>query len=107
MATRTSTKASTVRGGSGSGDVLSRRALNRALLARQLLLRRADLSAAEAIERLVGMQAQAPNAPYIGLWTRLAGFRHDEPARLFPGRDAGRPSLMRTTPHPVAARDRL
>jgi hypothetical protein len=42
------------------------------------LLRRRKLSAAEAIEQLVGMQAQASNAPYVGLWTRLEGFHPDE-----------------------------
>ena len=58
--------------------VLTLRELNRATLARQMLLERATISAPAAIERLVGMQAQLAVAPYVGLWTRLVGFRRDD-----------------------------
>ena len=87
--------------------VLGRRELNRALLERQLLLRRRPLPAAAAIEHLVGMQAQSPLAPYAGLWARLDGFRPEELSRLLLDRDAVRMTLMRGTIHLVSAADCL
>ncbi|HEY8597719.1 MAG TPA: winged helix DNA-binding domain-containing protein [Thermomicrobiales bacterium] len=86
---------------------LSRRALNRATLARQLLLARADLSAYDAVAHLCGLQAQTPHSWYVGLWSRLAGFRPEHAADLLVSRRLVRIALMRSTIHLVTDRDCL
>jgi Winged helix DNA-binding domain len=87
--------------------VLAGRALNRALLARQSLIERRPKPALEAIEHVVGMQAQEPQAPYIGLWSRLVDFRPQDLSALITERRAVRMGLMRSTIHLVSARDSL
>ena len=87
--------------------VLDRRTLNRALLARQHLLERAPLSVAGMLEHLAGMQAQEPQAPFVGLWSRLEGFDPAELDGLLERREAVRIMLMRATVHLVTARDCL
>lgn len=86
-------------------EVLSTRALNRALLERQMLLERQDRTAAQTIEHLVGMQGQVPLDPYLGLWTRLKDHDPAELAALVRDRKVVRAPLMRVTIHMVTARD--
>lgn len=90
-----------------SADVLGPRALNRATLARQLLAQRARLPAYDAVERLVGLQAQLPDNPYVGLWSRLEGFDPGELAQLLLVRRVVRIVVMRGTIHLVSADDCL
>ena len=85
--------------------VLSDRELNRALLARQLLLKRAALSPAAAIERLAGLQAQWAPAPYVGLWSRLSKFTIAELERALAAHTVIKATLMRGTLHLVSAKD--
>jgi len=88
-----------------TGHRLTTRELNRATLARQLLLERAPLSAYDAVAHLAGMQAQAPLSPYVGLWTRLAPFAPDDLVARYQDRSVVRLALMRGTVHLVTAQD--
>src|SRR5262249_23372022 len=87
--------------------VLGVRALNRALLARQWLLARVRRSPLEALEHLVGLQAQNPQSPYVALWSRLEDFDPETLSRLIADRRAVRLALMRATLHLVSAGDCL
>jgi hypothetical protein len=90
-----------------SAEVLSSRALNRALLERQHLLRRADMPVKDMVEHLVGLQAQEIMPPYYGLWSRLDGFDPNELGRLLQERKVVRLWLMRGTIHLATVEDAL
>jgi Winged helix DNA-binding domain len=85
--------------------VVGPRARNRAVLARQLLLERVDLSIEAALEQVAGLQTQYSPSGYVGLWSRLAGFRRDDLTRALDERRVVQGSLMRGTIHLVSARD--
>ncbi|MFF3611618.1 winged helix DNA-binding domain-containing protein [Streptomyces sp. NPDC002580] len=85
--------------------VLGVRALNRATLARQLLLDRADLPVLDAVAHLCGLQAQEPQEPFVGLWSRLRAFDPAVLDDLLVRRDVVRTHLMRRTVHLLAADD--
>jgi hypothetical protein len=85
--------------------VLTVRELNRAALARQLLLEPKRLSPIGVIERLAGMQAQWPPAPYVGIWTRTTSFRREALERALAQGAVVKATVMRQTLHLVTPRD--
>jgi winged helix DNA-binding protein len=87
------------------GRTLTERELNRALLARQLLLDRSPLAPPRAVERVGGIQAQYAPSSYIGLWSRVAGFERADLTRSLERRVVVQGTLMRSTIHLVSARD--
>jgi hypothetical protein len=89
----------------GADRVLSQRELNRAVLARQLLLERRKEALPRALERIGGLQAQYAPSMYIGLWSRLAGFKREQLTRALERRSVVQATLMRVTIHLVSAGD--
>lgn len=85
--------------------VLTLRELNRALLARQLLLERRKLGVQQAVERICAIQAQWPQSPYIGLWTRLTNFTKEQLTRALSQHRVVKTQLFRITLHITSARD--
>lgn len=84
---------------------LTRRALNRATLSRQMLLERRKIKPLAAIEKLAGMQAQLARPPFIGLWSRIEGFERDDLLRLIERGDVVRATWIRATIHLLSRRD--
>jgi hypothetical protein len=85
--------------------VLTQRELNRAVLARQLLLERSSAGLPRALERVSGLQAQYAPSMYVGLWSRLEGFERDALTRALERRSVIQGTLMRSTIHLVSAAD--
>lgn len=82
-----------------SEKLLTNRELNRATLARQMLLERSDRTPVDAVEFLLGLQSQQTHDPYIGLWTRLNGFAHEALTALILDKTLNRATTMRGTLH--------
>ena len=85
--------------------VLTTRELNRALLARQLLLDRSPLPLVRAVERIGGLQTQYAPSAYIGLWSRLRDFGRQDLTTALERRKVIQATLMRVTIHMVSAAD--
>lgn len=88
-------------------ETLDDRTLNRALLARQMLLARQDVPLAKAIERLDGLQAQEARPPFIALWSRLKDFRREDLLKALHDRTVVKATFTRGTLHLVSAADYL
>jgi hypothetical protein len=86
---------------------LNIRTLNRATLARQMLLAREKVKVVAAVERLAGMQAQLARPPFIGLWARIENFKRDDLRKAIAKRDVVRATMMRGTIHLMSRRDYL
>ena len=89
----------------GGEGILTLRALNRATLARQLLLERSSMPVEGALEHLLGLQAQTPQTWYVGMWSRLDEFDPERLSSMLADRRAVRIAVMRSTIHLVSARD--
>lgn len=90
---------------SATGETLTLRQLNRATLARQMLLERTDLPVVSVVERLCGIQAQEARPPFVGLWSRVAGFHRDDLHSLLHKRTVVRATFLRATLHLLTASD--
>ena len=88
-----------------SGAPLSTRQLNRAVLARQLLLERHEADIPTTLQRVGGLQTQYSPSGYIGLWSRLRDFERAALTRALEDRSVVQATLMRMTIHMVAADD--
>ena len=94
-----------MRGDEAGARVLTARELNRAVLARQLLLEPAPLGPVGVVEHLVGVQAQWPSSPYVGIWTRTTGFSREALERELVAGTLVKATVMRQTLHLVSVRD--